>query len=230
MVNYLGPVSCGLFVKRVNRFLAEVNIDGEKRYAHVPNTGRMLEILTPERLVVCSFSDLAHRKTEYTLFAARMETGWINIDSRNPNKLLKYLLQNSHIPGIGSAVSIKHEVTFGTSRLDLAISTEKGNWLVENKCCTLIKDGIAAFPDAPTQRGAKHIYELKKAVTLGFNAAIFFIVQFQYAFAFRPNDITDPVFARALREANEAGVKIFAYNCFVDEKSVKIYRNIPVII
>lgn len=190
------------FLRRPNRFIAQVLIDGKEHTVHVKNTGRCRELLLPGARVILSEADNPDRKTKYDLIAVEKPSlGLINIDSQAPNRVVQEWLTDMH-PDV-----LKPEYTFGRSRLDFYLECGDDKILMEVKGCTLEVDGIGYFPDAPTERGAKHLRELAHAVRLGYSCFIVFVIQMEGVTEVRPNRNTDPDFAAAWEEAKAAGVR-----------------------
>ncbi len=211
------------FVARPNRFLARVEIDGREETVHVKNTGRLRELLLPEAKVYLCGSGSKTRKTAYDLVAVDHGGVCVNIDSQIPNAVAcEWLLKQDVLKE-----DIRREVFFGDSRFDICVDGEKSSF-TEVKGVTLVRDGVAFFPDAPTERGVKHIRGLIEAVKQGFGAQIFFVVQRRDALAVSPNDATHADFGTALREAAEVGVKITAINCNVTPHSIEPLHEIEI--
>ena len=199
------------FISRPNRFIANVIIDGKPEIVHVKNTGRCRELLLPGAEVFLERQERPKRKTDYDLIAVRKYNGrLINIDSQAPNKLVREWLT------LQSFDCIRQEYPYGSSRIDFYMEREKTRYLLEVKGCTLEKDGIGYFPDAPTERGTKHLRELVRAVSEGYHAAVAFVIQMDGISEVLPNKETDPKFAEALKEAAEAGVSILFLMCHVE--------------
>lgn len=218
----------GRFIKRLNRFEAIVYINGEENLVHVPNTGRCRELLLEGAVVLLEKRDGKHRKTAYELIMVYREDKLVSIDSQLPNKLAEEAVRSNVIIELQNYDYIKKEVVFGDSRIDLYMEKEGEKTFVEVKGVTLEVDGVAKFPDAPTERGTKHIYELIKAKQQGYRACLLFVIQLDFANYFTPNSIMDPKFAEALISANSAGVEIFAYSCQIKEDEVLLYKSIEV--
>ena len=218
----------GRFIDRPNRFIAHVETaDGVQRI-HVKNTGRCRELLLPGVTVYLERGTAPNRKTPYDLIAVEKGDRLINIDSQAPNKVFgEWAAAGGFLPGV---TAIRSEYVCGDSRLDFCIETEKGLHLVEVKGVTLEENGRARFPDAPTERGVKHIRELQRAAEAGLDTTLFFVVQFQDAYSVSPNDVTHPAFGEALREATAHGVNVCAYDCLVTPDSLSIRREVPVIL
>ncbi len=228
----------GTFLSRPNRFLAHVILDGREVVCHVKNTGRLRELLLPGTPVIVQYHPDAiatGRKTEYSLIKVAKGDVWVNIDSQAPNQVafewLRELQTNSAHP-LFCPQNIRREVRYGDSRFDLSfIDALTGKpWLMEVKGVTLDVNGTAMFPDAPTERGVKHLDELVHAVHDGFGAAVLFVIQMKGISAFSPNAERHPAFAEALKRAHEHGVHILAYDCVVTEDALQIDQPIPVIL
>ncbi len=220
----------GIFISRPNRFIAKVNIGGKEETVHVKNTGRCREILVPGATVYLEKAENPLRKTPYDLIAVEKKTKngtiLINTDSQVPNACAEEFLPRS---GLFSENTVfRREVKFGNSRLDIFAEGNNRKAFIEIKGVTLEKDGIVLFPDAPTERGVKHIRELIKAKNDGYDAYIIFIAQMKGARCFTPNRETHPEFADALIEAARKGVKILCYGCTVTPGSIAISEEIPV--
>lgn len=218
----------GKFQKRMNRFIAEVEIEGIKERVHIKNTGRLKELFIPKTVVLLEESDNPDRKTKYSLVAVDKNGRWVNIDSQAPNKVAFEAMSEGEIVEFGIPTNLKREVTYGASRFDLYYEKDGKKGFIEVKGVTLEKDGIAMFPDAPTTRGTKHVLELAKAQQEGYQNAILLIVQLKGCHEFTPNRETDPAFADALLLAHQAGVQILAYDTIVVEDGLKINHSIPV--
>ena len=218
----------GTFLSRPNRFIGDVQIGGQTEGVHVKNTGRCRELLLPGVTVYLERGTAPNRKTPYDLIAVEKGDRLINIDSQAPNKVFgEWAAAGGFLPGV---TAIRSEYVCGDSRLDFCIETEKGLHLVEVKGVTLEENGYARFPDAPTERGIKHIRELQKAVEKGLDATLFFVVQIENIDCVSPNDDTHPAFGAALREAASCGVNVCAYDCTVTPDSLAIRRPVPVIL
>lgn len=222
----------GIFIERPNRFNAKVLLDGEELTVHVPNTGRCREILKEGTKIFLREELNPTRKTKYDLIAAMKGDILINIDSQIPNKVVNEALLNRKIDTLHKYSKIKREKTYGKSRFDFKLSTEdeKENYFLEVKGVTLEDNGHCMFPDAPTERGARHILELIEAKKEGYGAGILFLVQIDNVETFSPNDERDPEFGRALRLARENGVDIMVYNCKVDKNMIEINQKIDIIL
>ena len=210
----------GVFVRRINRFTAEVLIDGEPETVHVKNTGRLQELLLPKAKVTLQKKLNANRKTAYDLISVyKPGLKWVNIDSLAPNMLMKQQLMSLNYD------LVKPEYTYGKSRIDFYMESNGESFLTEVKGCTLADDlhpGIGLFPDAPTERGVKHLQELTKAAKEGYHCSIAFVIQMNGIHRVLPNKTAQPEFKEALVKAAKAGVQIVCYSCHVEADSIKI--------
>ena len=217
-----------LFLERPNRFTARVQLDGREETVHVKNTGRCRELLLPGRTRVYleDCREKENRKTGYSLIAAEKGARLINMDSQAPNQVAEEWLQAG---GMGSLTRIVRERTYGKSRFDFYYERENGiSGYLEVKGVTLEKEGVALFPDAPTERGVKHVEELIQARKEGYEAAILFVIQMKDVKQFVPNWETHPAFGQALYKAAAAGVDILAYDCRVTADSLLLDEAVPV--
>ena len=206
-----------VFIKRPNRFIAEVDIDGRREIVHVKNTGRCKELLIPGCEVWLTAPGTPDRKTKYDLIAVRKDNGILfNIDSQAPNKVVKEWLAAQDYD------AVVPEYTYGDSRIDFYMERGTDKYLMEVKGCTLEIDGIGYFPDAPTERGVKHIRELIKAKEAGYHAILAFVIQMDGVSEVRANIVTHPEFGEALDEAKDAGVEIKFLKCHVEPDSLTI--------
>ena len=200
------------FIDRPNRFIAHVDLNGNVETVHVKNTGRCKELLIPGVTVILEESDNVSRKTKYDLIGVyKKGFGLINIDSQAPNKVAKEWLESKDY------TYIRPEYTYGNSRIDFYMEKDEKKYLMEVKGCTLERDGIGYFPDAPTERGVKHIYELIKAKKEGYEAALAFVIQMEGVNEVFPNIETHPEFGTAMSDAKVAGVNIIFIKCKVLE-------------
>lgn len=220
----------GIFLERPNRFIANVLIDGKQENVHVKNTGRCKEILIKGTKVYLEKSNNPNRKTKYSLISAYKGNQLINIDSQVPNKVVFDAVQSNKIEGLNNIKVLKREVTFGNSRFDLYFEKDNEKGFIEVKGVTLEDNGLSLFPDAPTERGTKHIKEMIKAVEFGLSGYIFFLIQMENIKYFTPNISMDEKFSNALIEANKRGVNILAYNSTVKKDFIKINEKIEVLI
>lgn len=218
----------GKFLKRLNRFVALCELEGEQLYCHVKNTGRCAEILVEGAECFLEKSSNPERKYAYSLIAVQKGDRLINIDSQAPNKAAgEFILRG----GIGDGIEkLRPEKTFGSSRFDFYFEKSGRRSFLEVKGVTLERDGRVCFPDAPTERGTKHLKELCLCIDEGYDAYVLFVVQMKNVKSFSPNCETDPAFAEALKAAAEKGVKIFAFDCRVTENEMIIEDEIPVML
>lgn len=220
----------GVFIKRPNRFIAEVLIDKKIETVHVKNTGRCKEILIKGTKVFLQKSDNPNRKTKYSIISAYKNNMLINIDSQIPNYVVYEAIQNNQIPEFISCDILKREKKYKNSRFDLYYEKNNKKGFIEIKGVTLEKDGLAMFPDAPTKRGTKHLEELIDATYNGYESNLFLLIQINDIFRFKPNNITDILFTETLAKANSAGVKILCYNSFVTKDEIIIGNKAKILI
>lgn len=217
----------GQFKSRPNRFIAMVEIDGKIEKCHVKNTGRCRELLLPDAEIYLEKSGNPQRKTAYDLIGVKKGELLINMDSQAPNEAVKEWLEEEAY--FKHVTFIKPECKYGNSRIDFYLETEEGRKIfIEVKGVTLEEEGIARFPDAPTERGIKHIQELQQAVAEGYEAYILFVIQMKEIRQFEPNDRTHQAFGDALREAKKHGVSILAYDCVVTRDSMRLDSPVKV--
>lgn len=216
----------GRFLARPNRFVAQVEAEGGVQAVHVKNTGRCRELLVPGAAVYLEKSANLKRKTAYDLVAVRKGDLLVNMDAQAPNRVFAEWLE----PRLPEGAVLRREYGYGESRLDFCVESPRGRFLIEVKGVTLEDGGAARFPDAPTERGVRHLRELRRAAEEGFGAALFFVVQMENMRSVAPNDETHPAFGAALREAAAAGVRVCAYDCAVTPESLSIRREVPVIL
>lgn len=214
----------GRFLSRPNRFIALVELDGAETVCHVKNTGRCRELLTPGAWVYLTPGAAPGRKTAYDLIAVEKGSRLINMDAQAPNRVFGEFARTFD----PQALSVRPEYRFGASRLDFCLERPDGLHLVEVKGVTLEEGGHARFPDAPTERGVKHLRELISAVEQGHRATAFFLIQMANVADFAPNDDTHPAFGATLRRAAAAGVRIAAYDCRVTPDSLTVGSPVPV--
>lgn len=205
------------FLSRPNRFIAKVEIQGRTETVHVKNTGRCKELLLPNAKVILEVADNPNRKIKYDLIAVYKESvGWVNIDSQAPNKVtLEWLERQDY-------TYIKPEYKYGNSRIDFYMEKGEEKYLLEVKGCTLELEGIGYFPDAPTERGVKHLRELTKAAGEGYHCMVAFVIQMEGIYEVRPHVATHPEFGVALEEAKRAGVEVLFLGCRVTEDTLEI--------
>ena len=215
----------GIFLSRPNRFIAKVLIDGTEETVHVKNTGRCRELLPAGAQVWCHRASNPNRKTKFDLITVKKGDRLINMDSQAPNTAAGEWLRSG---GLGEIENLKAETFHGDSRYDFSFTKDGRQCFLEVKGVTLEDDGICAFPDAPTERGAKHLKGLTEAAKAGFGAYVLFVIQMADVKYLRPHDERDPAFGQALREAAENGVTVMAMDCAVDIDSMEIRLRVPV--
>lgn len=217
----------GRFRSRPNRFIAHVEIDGEVQIVHVKNTGRCRELLMPGAQVFCRYDPNPKRKTHYDLITVCKGERLINMDSQAPNVAAREWLLRG---GLGEIQQLKAECFHGDSRFDFSFVKDGKRCFLEVKGVTLEQDGVCSFPDAPTERGAKHLRGLLELAREGCGAYVLFVIQMSDVKFLHPNDITDPAFGAALRDAAAAGVQVLAMDCAVTEDTMEIRKKVPVIL
>ena len=215
----------GIFIDRPNRFIAHVDIGGKPEVCHVKNTGRCRELLCAGTKVWCQRFDTSSRKTNFDLIAVQKGSRLINMDSQAPNVAVKEWLLAG---GLGQLTEVKAEYTQGDSRFDFSFLKDGKRCFLEVKGVTLETDGVCAFPDAPTERGVKHLKGLTALAEQGCGAYVLFVVQMTDVKYLHPNDTTDPAFGAALREAAAQGVRVLAVDCNVTENSMVIGKPVDV--
>lgn len=215
----------GHFLSRPNRFIAHVEIGGKEEIVHVKNTGRCRELLRPGTEVWCQESTNPNRKTKFDLITVRKGDRLINMDSQAPNIAAGEWLRSG---GLGQITNLKAESFHGDSRFDFSFEKDGKLCFLEVKGVTLEDDGVCAFPDAPTERGVKHLKGLTRLAQEGYGAYALFVIQMPDVKYLHPNDKTDPAFGAALREAAENGVQILAMDCAITEDSMEI--RLPVLV
>jgi sugar fermentation stimulation protein A len=221
-------ITRGIFLDRPNRFIAHVETAEGVQTVHVKNTGRCRELLVPGTTVYLERGTNPARKTPYDLVAVETGNRLINMDAQAPNRVFaEWAASGGFRPDVAA---VRPEFRYGESRLDFCLETPAGPHLVEVKGVTLEENGFARFPDAPTERGIKHIHELQRAAAEGFAATLFFVVQMENIHSVAPNDDTHPAFGETLREAAAHGVQVLAYDCAVTPDSLAIRRPVPVIL
>ena len=222
------------FIRRVNRFLALVELGGREEGIHVANSGRLRELFVPGATVWLKPASAVslprgRRKTAYDLALVKAAGTLVSADARLPNALVEEAIANGSLNDFGSPAAIVRESAFGESRFDLMLECEGTRHYVEVKSVTLVENGIGLFPDSPTLRGAKHLNTLSEAVRAGHRASVVFVIQRLDADAFAANALADPALADSLSRAVAAGVDALAYNCFVSPREVRLHRRLPII-
>ena len=220
-----------IFIDRPNRFNGKVKYNNEEIVVHVPNTGLCKEILKPGCKVFLREENNPNRKTKFDLIAAYKEDMLISIDSQIPNKVVKEALENKAINKLKKYDNILSEKTFGKSRFDFKLSNDIGEeYYLEVKGVTLEENKKCSFPDAPTERGRKHLLELIDVKKSGLGEGILFLIHIEGITEFSQNDENDPKFGEALRSAKKAGVDIFAYSCIVKEKEIVLDKSVDIVL
>ena len=217
------------FIRRVNRFLAVVELNGREESVHVANSGRLRELFLPGASLWLKSAAGPGRKTSYDLALVEAAGTLVSADARLPNALVAEAAAAGTLDGIGAPSAIVRESTFGESRFDLMLEHENGRQYVEVKSVTLVETGVGLFPDSPTLRGAKHLNTLAEAVRSGNRAAVVFVVQRPDANAVATNDPADPVLAEAFRRAVASGVDPLAYRCQVSIEEISLDRQLPIV-
>jgi sugar fermentation stimulation protein A len=217
------------FLRRDNRFRVTVQVQGKEYAAHLPNSGRLRELLTSGRQVWLTPANKLGRRTAFDLQLVEMESGLVSVDARLPNHLFAEAIQTGSIPGFRFP-EVEAEVRYGSSRLDFRLSGPDAVCWVEVKSVTLVEDGTAMFPDAPTERGSRHLGALVELRRQGNLAAAVFVIQRNDAFSFSPNKEADPDFSEALRAAASAGVQVRAFICRVSLRELVITEEIPTVL
>ena len=215
----------GIFLDRPNRFIAHIEIDGQTQICHVKNTGRCRELLPTGARVWCQDAAAPTRKTRYDLICVEKGSRLINMDSQAPNQAAGEWLAAG---GLGPVEQLRPETTHGASRFDFSFTLNRKPCFLEVKGVTLETEGVCAFPDAPTQRGTKHLQELTALAQAGYGAYVLFVIQMADVAYLHPNDATDPAFGEALRQAAAAGVRILAMDCQVTPDSMTLRNPVEV--
>ena len=229
-----GKFECANFLRRPNRYLAFVNLENSQKEVavHVPDPGRLKELLLPKTVVLVRQENGQNRKTKYTMVGVKKDEIWVNIESAFSNRIFQS--EYKKISSLKNYEIVKAEYTFGKSRIDFLMKNKNNeDVLVEVKGVSLVENGHALFPDAPTARGAKHVKELQEAVLQGWEAIIVFIIRREDASRFSSHKGIDPKFTEQLIEAQEKGVKIIAVSCKYDpleKKEISIIKEVPVIL
>jgi sugar fermentation stimulation protein A len=222
------PLTAARFTRRDNRFRVVVEVDGQLNTAHLPNSGRLSELLTPGRELRLAFMPSHRRKTPYDLKLVRYAGVWVSVDARLPNPLFAEAFNAGLLPGFEGYTRLQAEVRLEDSRIDFLLTGPTGRCWVETKSVTLVEDGTARFPDAPTERGRRHLRAMVRAVEHGDRAAAVFVVQRPDAHAFEAHAQADPDFDQVLRQAISAGVRVLACRCHVSETEISLATFIPV--
>ncbi|MCL2843028.1 MAG: DNA/RNA nuclease SfsA [Oscillospiraceae bacterium] len=218
----------GTFLRRPNRFIAHVEIAGQEVICHVKNTGRCRELLVPGAKLVLECANTPGRKTPYSVIGVYKEGRLVNMDAQAPNKAANEWLMAGSLPGFPAPTLIRPEAVFGGSRFDFYLEQDDRRAYLEVKGVTLERDGAAYFPDAPTERGVKHLRHLTACLAAGFEAYVLFVIQMTDVTYFSPNDEIHPAFGEALRTAADAGVGVLAFDCAVKPDSMVIQQSVEV--
>jgi sugar fermentation stimulation protein A len=214
--------------RRLSRFSALVTFEGREEIAYLANSGRLETLLLPGQKVYLAARAGPGRKTKYDLALVSLNQLLVSVDARMPGLLLEEAFHDGKLPQFHRYLHLRREAVFGHSRLDFLLSGEGQLCLVEAKSVTLVRQGLARFPDAPTERGRRHLESLVQAQEKGYEASIIFVAQREDAHSFYPHDEVDPLFGRALREAAARGVRAYAYNCKVSLTERDLFKEIPV--
>jgi sugar fermentation stimulation protein A len=223
-----GRVVDGIFLERPNRYLARVEVDGQEIKAHVPDPGRLPGLLIPGSRVRLTYNPGPKRKTDYSLVLVRHGKLWVSVYPAFANKVVENELAQGSLSCLNGFESFNREVKCGESRIDFELKFSDVKAFVEVKSVSLVEGGVGKFPDAPTQRGVKHLKELVALRRKGYRAAVLFISQRSDARSIISNDQIDPLFGEWLRKAHLASVELYAYNCSVTKNTVSIKNQIPV--
>lgn len=218
----------GIFLERPNRYLAYVEIDGQEIIAHIPDPGRLPGLMIPGRSVRLVYNPGPKRKTDYSLVLVRHGALWVSVYPAFANKIIENELAKKNLKCLSGYKNFNREVKCGKSRFDFKLEFSNIKAFVEVKSVSLVEGGVGKFPDAPTQRGVKHLKELIDLRRQGYRAAVIFVSQRSDARSIISNDEIDPLFGKSLRKAHLASVELYAYNCNVTKNTVSIKDQIPV--
>lgn len=224
------PTVPGRFVERLNRFVALAEHDGQLIHAHIATSGRLWELLVPGAALLLEKSRAGERKTPYSLRAVEHNGVWVSIDAQIPNKLLEKAFKNKALAPFSGCDFIRGEPLYSGGRFDFLLSDHGQPVYVEVKSVTLVESETGLFPDAPTERGRRHLIHLAALKEEGFRVAAIFVVQRYDARSFAPNSKTDPAFGRALRHAVGAGVEVYAYRSLVSPEGISLRERVPVMV
>ena len=227
-IQFLDPLVPARFLRRLNRFAALVDVDGKQERVHVRNSGRLHELFTPGRLVLLEPTHNPERQTRFTVALVRVVSGWVSTDAHLPNALVEEGLCRGAVPGFRGYRLVRREPVIGRNRVDFLFARGNRECFLEVKSVTLVKAGVALFPDAPTFRGRMHLEHLIAERRHGVAAGILFVVQRGDARGFAPNWAADPEFGQALLRAWRTGVRVAALGCRVNRRSVELHAPIPV--
>ena len=216
------------FIRRLNRFAANLEVDGREVMVHLANSGRLGELLVPGYRMLLTPVGGDHRKCPFDLALVDLGFTLCSADARLPNILLAEAIEAGRVAEFQGYSRVRREVTYGDSRLDMLLEGPGQSCFVETKSVTLVEDGLALFPDAPTLRGVKHLNSLIRAKEEGYRAAVVFVIQRSDAKEFSPHDVADPLLGETLRKAVNAGVEAFAYCCTVTQQEILLANRIPI--
>lgn len=222
------PLLSALILRRLNRFAVQVFVEEQEAMAHLPNSGRLEELLQPGTPAYLVPRARAGRTTPFDLLLVRVGNLLVSVDARLPNRLVAEALRDGRLPPFQGYSLLQSEARYRGSRFDFLLQGPRGRCLLEAKSVTLVKRGWALFPDAPTERGRRHVKTLIAASRAGFRAALLFVIQRQDAEGFKPHDAADPAFGRLLRRAAAHGVKLLAYRCRVTTSEITLAEPVPV--
>jgi sugar fermentation stimulation protein A len=227
-IRFHRPLVAGRFLRRLNRFAALVEVGERRERVHVRNSGRLRELFTPGRRVLLDPAGSPGRRTRFTLALVRLPSGYVSADALLPNALVEEGLRRRAVPGLRGYRIIRREPSMGGNRADFLLARGGRECLLEVKSVTLVEEGVALFPDAPTVRGRAHLEQLMAARRRGIQAAVLFVIQRRDARAFAPHRDADPAFAETLCRAASAGVRIRAVTCRVRPSGVQLDRPVRV--
>jgi len=216
------------FIRRLNRFAANLEVDGREVMVHLANSGRLGELLVPGYRMLLTPVAGDHRKCPYDLALVDLGFTLCSADARLPNVLLAEAIEAGRVAEFQGYSRVRREVAYGDSRLDMLLEGPGQSCFVETKSVTLVEDGLALFPDAPTLRGVKHLNSLIHAKEEGYRAAVVFVIQRSDATEFSPHDVADPLLGATLRKAVDAGVEAFAYCCTVSRQEILLADRVPI--
>jgi len=229
-IRFPRPLVPGRFIRRLNRFVALVETQGREERVHVRNSGRLRELLRPGRRVLLDPAATLGRQTRFTLAVVRLPSGFVSADAHLPNALVAEGLRSHSITGLAGHRLLRREPPLGKGRADFLLARGGRQCLLEVKSVTLVQDGVALFPDAPTIRGRTHLEHLIAARQQGLAAVVLFVIQRADVHAFAPNRLADPEFCATLRSAIRAGVRVQALTCHVDPMGVRLAASVPVLL
>jgi sugar fermentation stimulation protein A len=224
------PTIPGHFLERVNRFVALVESEGRVGHAHIATSGRLWELLVPGAALLLERTDDPNRRTAFNLRAVKHRGTWVSIDAQLPNKLLRRALTEQALAPFAGCLFVRSEPSYGSGRFDFLLNDAGQPVYIEVKSVTLVEESIGLFPDAPTERGRRHLQHLAEFTAEGYRTAVVFVIQRDDADSFAPNQKTDPAFACALRQACTAGVEVYAYRCRIQPFGIVLADRLPVMV